>query len=242
MEHAIHSTASGALSALRRLDAISNNLANASTPGFKAQLVVQQAAATAQSRPHPGLPNPINRSSLQTDFSQGQLESTGNPLDVALGGDGFFVTAGQGGERLTRRGSFALDSEGVLVAGDGRRVQGDRGDVTLPRKGAKVEISADGTVRVDGNKIDRLRIASVADPQALQRDGQTGFAAGSQAVNEMAPGTFEVRQGVLEKSNVSPMQSLVALVEATRGFEAYMTAASRMDDVTGRAVNDVARV
>jgi flagellar basal body rod protein FlgG len=245
MQQGIHSTASGALSALRRLDAIANNLANASTPGFKAQLLVQQAAQAGRAQPSASLPHPINRSRLQTDFTQGQLTKTGEPLHVALAGDGFFVTAGAGGERLTRRGSFALDPEGFVEAGDGRRVQGDRGDISLAqvlRGGGGIEISGDGTIRVAGTRVDRIRVVSVADPQALERDGGTGFVARSEVPAEMPAGGFEVRQGALEGSNVSPMQSLVALVEATRGFEAYMTAASRMDDASARAANEVSRV
>jgi len=245
VQNGIYSAASGALSALRRLDAIANNLANASTPGFKAQLLVQSAAQTSRAQGAQSLAHGINRSQLKTDFEQGELESTGDPLHLALSGDGFFVTSGTGGERLTRRGSFALDPDGFLAAGDGRRVQGERGDISLARAlqgGGSVEISRDGTVRVGDTQVDRVRVVTVPDPQALERDGVTAFLARGPAPSEAPAGSFEVHQGKLEGSNVSPMQSLVALIDATRGFEAYMTAANRLDDATSRAVTDVARV
>jgi flagellar basal-body rod protein FlgF len=241
----VYSAASGALAAQQRLDAISNNLANVNTPGFKAHLLVQQAAKTKHAQNDQKAGHQINRTDLDTDFSQGQIEKTGDPLHLALSGDGFFVTAGKGGERLTRRGSFALDADGYLSAGDGRRVQGERGDISLEsalQGGGPIEVSLDGTVRVAGARVDRVRVVSVADPQAMQRDGQAGFLAGADAADEAEPGTFEVRQASLERSNVSPIEGLVSLVEATRGFEAYMTAANRLDDVMSRAVNDVARV
>jgi len=245
VQQGIYSTASGALSALRRLDAIANNLANASTPGFKAQLVVQNAAQTSRAPQSPTVGTPINHSHLQTDFTQGEIESTGDPLNVALAGTGFFVVSGPNGDRLTRRGAFSLDGEGTLVASQGQHVQGEHGDVSLQaalRGGGAIEISNDGTIRVGGNRVDRLKIVTVPDPQALERDGQTGFVARGETPAEAPPGTVEVKAGALERANVSPMQNLVALVEATRGFEAYMNAASRLDDATARAVNDIARV
>ena len=130
MNAGLYSAVSGGVSALTRLDAITNNLANASTPGFKAERVVQRAEQVGTAPPSATtVATPITRGTLETDFSQGSLETTGNPLDVALSGPGFLVVDGPQGERLTRRGNLALDTEGFLTTSDGARVQGDNGDI-----------------------------------------------------------------------------------------------------------------
>ncbi len=246
MSHAVHSAVSGGLSALERLDALTNNLANASTPGFKAQLVVQRARAAAHA--HSGaaaVATPITRGHLETDFSQGSLETTGDPLHFAISGPGFFVIETEAGERLTRRGSFSLDAQGFLVTAEGERVQGDGGDLALGdavTDEGPIHVAPDGTIEVGRNRIGRLRVVTVADPQALVREGASRFAAPGQTLEDAPDGGFVVRQGALERSNASPITNLVALIETLRGFEAYMTATTRLDQVNERAIADVARV
>jgi flagellar basal-body rod protein FlgF len=236
----IYSTASGSISALLRLDAIANNLANAGTSGYKAERYIQQASRTANaSATQTSVPTPINRGHLETDFSQGSIQPTGNPLDVAISGAGFFVVNGPHGERLTRRGSFSIDAEGYLTTTDGMRVQGDGGDLLIGK--GRAEIATDGTVRVDENVLGKLRIVAVPDPRALQREGGTLFAAGGQVKADALPGAVYLTQGAVEGSNVSPVESLVGLIDTMRGFEAYMHAASRLDEVEQRTIDDVGK-
>lgn len=238
--------ASASVSAQQRLDAIAHNLANAGTPGFKAQLLRQWADRPAAG---PGTANavstPLSRSRLHTDFGQGPLQPTGNPLDLALSGPGFFVVSGPEGERLTRRGSFTLDADGYLATTDGQRVQGEAGDLRIgdaAARGDGVQAAADGTLMVGGTSAGKLRVVTVSDPQALAREGATLFAPRGQVPANAAPGSYEVRKGTLEGANVSPVESLAALIETMRGFEAYMTAVSRLDEATSRAIGEVARV
>jgi flagellar basal-body rod protein FlgG len=238
----MYSAVSGGLSAMTRLDAIADNLANASTPGFKALRVVQSADFGA-SRPAAGTNGvpPLNRGTLMTDFSQGPLEHNGNPLNLALSGPGFFVVDGERGERLTRRGNFVLDSEGFLATTDGARVQGEGGDLRLGERGGPIEVGDDGTIRVNNNPVGKLRVVTVANPSTLAREGGTSFVAGGQALGEVSAET-RVAQGSLEGANLSPIQGLVSMIEAMRGFEAYMRAADRLDQIESRAISDVGRV
>jgi len=242
VNHGVYSAVSGSLSALERLDAITNNLANASTPGFKAQLAVQRAAAAGAHAST--VATPINRSHVETDFSQGSLEPTGSPLHLALSGPGFFVVAGAGGERLTRRGSFSLDAQGFLVTSDGARVQGDGGDLALgdAANDGPIHIAPDGTIEVGENNVGKVRVVALDDQQQLRREGNGEFAAPGIALQDAPEGSFQVRQGALEKTNTSTVANLVALIDTLRGFEAYMTATTRLDQVSERAIADVARV
>ncbi len=244
MNAGIYSAVSGSVTALTRLDAITNNLANASTPGFKAERLVQRAVAVGTVPTATAVPTPIARAVLETDFSQGPIEPTENPLDIALDGKGFLVVDGPRGERLTRRGNLEIDSEGFLATKDGWRVQGENGDLRVGGGigGGPLVISPDGTVRAGDLTAGKLRIVTVADPSKLVREGGTTFAAGALPLVDAAPGDVTVRQGAVEGANASPIESLVALIETMRGYEAYMRAAERLDQVSGRAVSDVGRV
>lgn len=240
MNAGLYSAVSGSVSAQTRLDAITNNLANSSTPGFKAERLVQRAEPVGTAVSGTAVPTPITRGRLETDFSQGPIATTGNPLDVALSGAGFLVVDGERGERLTRRGNFAIDADGFLATSDGLRVQGENGDLNVGR--GRVAITPDGGVRAGDVSVGKLRVVKVADPAALIREGGTMFALGKQQPVELAPGEVEVMQGALEGANLSPVENLVALIDTMRGFEAYMRAAERLDQVTGRAISDVGRV
>ena len=241
MDAGIFSAVSGSLAAQTRLDALANNLANANTAGFKAERVLQKAERAGSVAPPPtAVATPITRERVTTDFAQGPVSSTGNPLDVALTGDGFFVVATERGERLTRSGNFALDAEGYLAAADGSRVQGTDGDIKMPE--GTIVFGTDGSVRAGEQRVGELRIVTVADPSQLVRESGTRFAVGSQALTDAAPGSVRVLQGSIEGANLAPVEGLVALIETVRGFETYMRAAERLDQVTARAISDVGRV
>jgi flagellar basal-body rod protein FlgG len=241
MDAGIFSAVSGSLAAQTRLDALANNLANASTAGFKAERVLHRAERAGEiAPPLTAVPTPVTRETVVTDFSQGPINTRGNPLDVALAGDGFLVVRTERGERLTRSGSLGIDSEGFLATGDGQRVQGTSGDIRIPE--SPVVIAADGSVRAGEQQVGRLRIVTVEDPQQLVRESGTRFAAGAQAPVDAAPGSVRVLQGATEGANISPVEGLVSLIETVRGFETYMRAAERLDQVTAKAISDVGRV
>lgn len=240
MDAGIYSAMSGSTAAQTRLDALANNLANASTAGFKAERVLQRAERAGDVAPAlNSVPTPITRERVVTDFSQGPVNSSGNPLDVALAGDGFFVVRTPLGDRLTRSGNFTVDAGGYLAAADGSRIQGTSGDITIPT--GTVAIGADGSVRVGDQRVGQLRVVTVEDPTQLVRESGTRFAAGDQALNDVAPTKLHVVQGAVEGANLAPVAGLVALIETVRGFETYMRAAERLDQVTQKAINEVGR-
>lgn len=241
MDAGIFSAVSGSLAAQTRLDALANNLANASTPGFKAERVLQRAEKAGDIAPPPtAVPTPVTRELVQTDFSQGAIEQSGNPLDVAIAGEGFFVIKTDRGERLTRSGNFTIDSEGYLATGDGSRVQGTSGDISVPE--SPVVVATDGSVRAGQQRVGQLRIVTVEKTDGLLRESGTRFAPGAQVPVDAPVGSVRLIQGAVEGANLSPVQGLVSLIETVRGFETYMRAAERLDQVTAKAITEVGRV
>lgn len=241
MDAGIFSAMSGSLAAQTRLDALANNLANASTAGFKAERVLQRAVRAGDLAPPPtAVATPVTHEHVLTDFSQGPVTTTGNPLDVALTGDGFLVVKTDRGERLTRSGSLTLDAGGYLAANDGSRVQGTSGDINIPH--GPVVIGADGSVQAGDQRVGQLRIVRVEDPAQLIRESGTRFAPGAEAPADVPPGSVQLVQGAIETANLAPVEGLVQLIETVRGFETYMRAAERLDQVTSKAINEVGRV
>jgi len=179
MNRAVYTLASGGLAAQARLDAVTQNLANVGTAGYKAGRPIFRLHPLDVSQL--GLPEPpelraaaqVTESETIRDFSQGPVRATGNPLDVAVAGEGFFVVATPRGERYTRQGSFGLDGEGYLVTEHGDRVQGDNGDLRIGT--GDVAIGDDGQISVDGISGGRLKLVGfgehplgVVDEAALQ--------------------------------------------------------------------------
>ncbi|MCC6764852.1 MAG: flagellar hook basal-body protein [Deltaproteobacteria bacterium] len=241
MDAGIFSAMSGSLAAQTRLDALANNLANANTVGFKAERVLQRAERAGDVVPPPtAVPTPVTRDWVETDFGQGSINKSGNPLDVALAGEGFFVVKTERGDRLTRSGDFAIDAAGYLATSDGSRVQGTSGDISIPK--GPVVFGADGSVRAGDQSVGQLRIVTVENPGKLVRESGTRFAAGDLALTDAARGSVQIVQGATESANLSPVEGLVAMIETVRGFETYMRAAERLDQMTSKAINDVGRV
>ncbi len=240
MDAGIFSAVSGSLAAQTRLDALANNLANANTSGFKAERVLQRAERAGEIVPPPtAVATPVTRERTETDFSQGPIARSGNPLDVAIAGEGFLVVKTDRGERLTRSGNLVLDSAGFLAASDGSRVQGTSGDISISK--GPIVIGTDGSIRAGDQRVGQLRVVTVEDPSKLVRESGTRFAAGTQVPTDALPGSVDIQQGATEGANLAPIEGLVALIETVRGFETYMRAAERLDQVTSRAINEVGR-
>ena len=175
--------------ALRReLDVVANNIANLNTTGFKADGAVFQEFLMPVARADQFQPPDRRLSFVQDratwhDFGQGPVQQTGNPLDLAIDGDAFLVVQTPRGERYTRNGALQLNAIGELVTSAGDRVLGDNGPITFQQQDREISISEDGTVSVrEGNaNIDvtrgRIRLARFAQPQILQKDGASTFAA-----------------------------------------------------------------
>jgi len=247
MNRAVYALASGGLAAQARLDAVTQNLANVGTAGYKAArpvfrlrpLDVQEIGLPESPAQHAGAQ--VTEAETVRDFSQGPVHATGNPLDLAITGQGFFVVATPRGERYTRQGGFSLDGEGYLVTEHGDRVQGDNGDLRVGS--GDVAIGEDGQMSVDGISVGRLKLVSFGDNPALLAEGNALFAPARGAVPVPLDATAtHVDQGSLEAANVDAVKGMVELVEVSRGFEQYMHAMQRLDEVAQRSINEVGRI
>jgi flagellar basal-body rod protein FlgG len=212
----------------RKQEVTANNLANASTDGFKADRVLAHAVPNSSS------PVPVQ----DIDLQQGAVRSTSRPLDVALEGPGFFVLKTEHGDRLTRGGSLRLDAQGRLTDHMGDPLMAADGPIYV--QGSDVEIHADGTVVVDGAKAGQLMIVNANEPGKLMKEGYGRYAA-PDGVHPADEAKTQVRQGSVEDANLDSMLSMVDLVTIQRAFAANVDALKAMDSVLGSVTNEVGK-
>jgi flagellar basal-body rod protein FlgF len=221
MDRMIYLSMSGAKATLQRQDTLANNLANASTVGFRAELQAFRSAPVAGS----GASTRVY--ALETtpgyDASGGPLQATGRNLDVAMKGDAWLaVQALDGTEAYTRAGALEASSEGLLSTAGGLTVLGDGGPINLPRD-SEISIGADGTISAKGpngrtSPVGRLKLVTPEAP--LERGGDGLFRAADGDLP--ADANARLQDGALEGSNVSPVETMVAMIAAARQFEAQM--------------------
>ncbi len=215
---------------MKIVDVITNNLANANTTGFKRDFghVLQNEAGFD--------------AGTQVDLSPGDLITTGNELDVAINGNGFFVIDTPGGPRYTRSGNFGLNSAGELVTKDAMKVLSTSG-VPIAVGEGKIEIRDGGVVTVDGNEVATLKIVTFSDPVKLEKEGfyrlkWNGTPDGIQPVSDP-----QVKGGYLERSNVNAIDEMVHLMSAYREFEAVQrTLKTLMTDMNSKLIQELGRL
>lgn len=237
----IATAASGMLPSLKRQEVIANNLANAQTAGFKRDRLFVERLNEAQEAMVQGAQDwgATNQVGLVIDFAPGSLNRTGNAMDVAISGDGFFAVQTPDGERYTRNGHFSVDTDGTLQSVDGHAVLGDNGVIRLPA--GEVTINTDGQISVDGRLVDTLRIVRFDDPRVLVRGGSTIFEIGIPTVAPQDDNQSAIRQGFLEHSNVNTIEEMVNMITTFRFYEADQKAIQMQDQVQGRVVNELGR-
>lgn len=245
MNSGIYSAVSGSLSAMRKLDVISNNLANVNTPGFKKDKMSFEGLLAGNVNP-PAVPqgstaDPIlQKENIYIDYASGPVSQSGNPLDLALEGDGFFAVTTPEGTAYTRQGNFRTSADGTLVTSDGFPVQGT-GGTRISIKGNHVEIDAKGAVTVDGTLAGTIGVVDFDKPYNLTKIGSALFVPADQQVTPKA-GKAEVQQGHIEGSNVESISEMVQLIETNRYFEACSKVIKGFDDMAAKAANDLGRV
>ncbi|TWJ18052.1 flagellar basal-body rod protein FlgF [Geobacter argillaceus] len=241
MNSGLYTALSGNLAAMRRLDVISNNLANANTAGFKKDRVAFESLLALRAGEAPEKAGLVQADNIYfTDYSAGPVKQTGNTLDLAIDGDGFFAVNTPQGRAYTRQGNFQRNAAGRLVTNDGYEVVGSGGPVTI--NGSRVEVSARGEVMVDGEQVATLEVVDFPKPYALQKAGSALFVPADPQAAPQPVRTASVRQGHLEDSNVSVVQEMVQMIEANRYFEACQRVVKSYDDAAGKAANDIGRV
>jgi len=226
MDSGYYAACTALVSRTQALDSIANNLANASTVGFRAQHnVFSSVLAAAGSEPgsvNAAINNYGVLGGTTLDQSQGALQKTGNDLDLAIEGSGFFVAQTANGPMYTRDGAFQVSSKGQLVTSSGDPVMGDKGPLTmLP---GPVSISADGTISSNGAVAGKLKLVQFAAGTSITSAGQGYYTA--PAKSEQPATDSSVRQGMLESSNVNPVSSMVELITAQRSAEMMQRALS----------------
>lgn len=226
---------------MESLDLLANNVANASTGGYKAdrEFYSLYVAPEASGDDLPGSMPVIERH--WTDHAQGALRSTGNPLDLALEGKGFFSVNGPSGPLYTRNGSFRLASDGRLTTQDGLAVRGRGGASIVLNSARNFQISPDGTVTQDENVIGQLELADFSGTDGLSKQGANYFRISDPNVKPAAA-TVKVAQGQLENSNSGAAEAAVRLVTVLRQFEMLQKAVTLGADMSKRAIEEVAKV
>lgn len=224
-----YSAASGMKAALQNQDILAQNLAHAPVPGYRRQGLSFSAFVAPNGAPDgtgPGYTlHGAQVARHSSAFLPGPYQRTGNPLECAIQGDGFFVLNGPTGPLYTRNGQFHVNTNGDLVSPGGYKVSGVNG---IPRTSANLVIAQDGTVTADNATVGQIQLASFADPSQLVRTGTTLF----QAPAGVAPQTFTgtVRQGYREGSNVQVVQEIVQMIAGMRQYEAAAKAMRSLSD------------
>jgi flagellar basal-body rod protein FlgF len=234
--------ASGLHSRMEALDMLSNNLANSTTGGFKLDREFYSLfQAEEGSLGKQGSTLPVIQKQW-TDFQQGLLQPTGNSLDLALSGKGFFAVNGASGTLYTRNGAFKLSPTGVLTTMDGYPVRAVGGSTIQAQGQAPLEVSQDGSVRQDGQELGQLDLVDFADPNVLTKMGNSYFKLSNTKIQPTAATGATVEQGKIEASNVVAAESSVRLVELMRQYEMLQKAVSVAGEMNKKATDEVARV
>lgn len=240
MPSGIYGALSGAVTIDNRMEVLSNNLANVSTPGFKQERSYFQSILDNRVQTEAG--SGVNYSGMdgtETDFSQGRIDHTGRDLDLAIHGDGFFKVADENGFSYTRHGGFMRMPDGAVVNRSGQQLVGENGPIQIPDNG--VNIDQDGVILgADGQQLGQIDVYTVPDVQGLQKQGNSlwGF---EQAGEEEVAEDAVIYQSHLETSNVSPIWITTNLIESNRNFQSCQRAVKAYDTVAEKT-NSIGRI
>ncbi|MGD9172713.1 MAG: flagellar basal-body rod protein FlgF [Desulfobacterales bacterium] len=255
MSGSIYMSATGALAYEKRLQLLSNNLANVNSVGFKKDRSRFRAFELAEMSTGARRPASWQQSqapdywmefSTYTDFSAGTIKKTDSPFDLALSGTGFFCVQTPDGIQYTRRGDFTVNADEVLVTQEGWPVLGKGGEIQIKMAkpaddNREFSVSEDGYITVDGSQVDRLRIIDFTQSHALEKAGHNYYRAlKPNALQELDEGLM-VSQGFLEMSNVDTVRMMTEMIEVLRGYESYQKMMRSIDDMNSRLIHDVGR-
>jgi len=238
------------------METITNNISNADTTGYKKEYLVSHSfdEVLAKRLNDPGvvgqtqiisdLPvvGPLNLGTqidqLYVNYDEGALEGTERSTDLALTGDAFFAMDTPAGERYTKSGAFYIDDAGYLVDGEGNYLQGENGHINVG--GLNFQVDELGGVRVDGALVDNIKIVSFADNNSLRKQGSNLYF--SLDNPQAQANTHKVLQGYLETSNVDIGREMVDMLTVYRTYETNQRMLSMVDEIAGKAVNEIGRL
>lgn len=235
MDRSIFVALSGMALQEKRIEILSDNIANVYTAGYKNQKpLFEDSMPDAR-----GLRTFAAVSGVVNDMSQGTSEKTDRRLDVEIRGDGFFVVNTPNGPRYTRDGSFVLGTDGTLRTRSGDTVAGDKGAIKLTSP--DVEIDPDGNVRNGNFVVGKLKVVTFDDPGRLAREGTYFTAADPGAAPKQAGPNTSLNQGYVEISNVNPVRAMTTMIEAMRSYETHSKMIQTIDDITRKAIDEIGR-
>jgi flagellar basal-body rod protein FlgF len=228
----------------RELDIVANNLANVDTAGFKFEKLMANTDEVTTPAPGGGAPTPVDfvaAAGVARDYTQGPLTQTGSPLDVAIDGKGFFQISTSSGPRYTRDGRFKLDPTGRLVTQDGNAVQGDGGDIVLDPKKGPVTIADNGEISQSGEIVGKLTAVTFDSLAALSKDGNNLYRNDSNLAPQPST-SAQLKQGMLEGSNVQPVSQITRLIEINRAYDAVASMMASSGQLANSAVQRLGAV
>ncbi|HEY8596379.1 MAG TPA: flagellar basal-body rod protein FlgF [Devosiaceae bacterium] len=224
----------------RQMDVVANNMANVNTAGFKAEQILFGAAQmpAAQAADMPWQDQTIAYTedwATIHDFRNGTISQTGNPLDIALDGDGFLAVQTPAGERYTRNGVLHLDSQGFLVDANGNQILSTAGPIRFDASETDISIGKDGTVDSSAGNKGQLRIVTFPDNQQLLREGDNLFSGtGAQLATSV-----KVMQGAVERSNVSGVSEMSELIRVTRAYTTLSKMIEQQNQLSQAAIQQL---
>ena len=258
MNYGLNLAASGAMTSLHKMDVLSNNLANIGTVGFKADVAaIQQRDVVRIEDRLPFLPSNrlletlgggVFSAANRVNLEQGPASHTGNPLDLALEGEGFFVLRDEAdgareGLRLTRDGRFTMDASGRLVsATSGLPVMDISNRPITVAADSPVQILRDGTVTQLGGPVAKIQVMAVPGPDQLRKLGHSMFQPNAAQLKQSRPGAGTVLQNYVEGSAVDPVTAMTEIMRAQRSVEAGAGLIQTHDRIAERAINGLGRV
>lgn len=260
MQESMYSGLFGALTNEYRMANIANNLANVNTAGYKRDVI--SFKDTFQMFAHDVVMEPVNNlrsqklfpdpqhmarpriAASKTDFSQGAMKYTGNPLDIAIAGEGFFTFQANGENFYSRDGHFVVNSEGQLMTPQGFTVLGTGGtELAIPAGTKDIHLASDGTLFADAEIVGQIQVTTVDNLEGLQKVGQNLYRIrdGSGAAEIDAPERTTLEQGYMETANVEVVYEMVNMIEAQRQFEAYQKVMQTSDALDREATSKIGR-
>ena len=237
----------------RQMDVVANNVANLNTTGYKAdnalfERYLMPVARENRFKPQDRLVSFVNDHGTWRDLHEGGLQVTGNPLDVAIDGDGYLAVQTPVGERYTRNGALQINAQGQLVTADGLPVVGDNGPITFQQTDHDVSITNDGRVTVvegSANATESvrgtLRVVRFANPQLLQKEGTNLFSAPAGVAATQDPNP-RLMQGAIEKSNVNGVVEIARMIQISRSYQQMATLLQQQSDLHKTAIHELANV
>jgi flagellar basal-body rod protein FlgF len=236
MLNGIFSNFSGKFVNGRRLEIISNNIANVSTPGFKVSRPVFNAFTGEDESGHEMLQNTyVSMYDSYVNFAAAPLLETGSNLDFAIEGEGFFVVSTKDGPMYTRNGKFTINQEKKLVTAEGFPVLGKGGEINID--GKEINVENDGSVFVDKSFVDVIKIVDFEDKKYIRNYGKNLFINTKEGSAEIIPENSTIRQGYYEASNVDIMREMIEMIQTVRAYEAYSKIDQSLDDILGKLIN-----